>query len=1063
MSAPEVDGRETLVGEEDALDRLPVGFYRLDATGRLVYANAAMARLYGFPDRNGFLEADRASLYPGAGSRACWQAAGPPSGAPPVRVLRQVRRDGTPFWVRETVVAAPDAAGRSWLYEGILEDVTAQEALAESERSHRRLVESLSERYFFYRHDRRGQFTYLSPSVSRVLGYGAAAYRHHYADMLTSAAINDEVVARTERTLQGEQQAPYAIEVRARDGSLRRLEVTEFPVRGALGEVRAVEGIARDITEQWKGGEALRESEERYRALVEHAPEAIVVVDARDGSTLVEVNERAVRLFGLPRELLLEPGALGTKFHLSPPEQPDGRDSRAAAREVLRTALDGDAQSFEWTLRDAAGRDIPAEVRVVPHQTGGRLLLRSSITDISERKRADAMLVGQGRILEKIATDAPLEDTLADLVRLVESQAEGLLGSVVLLDEDGARLRGVVAPTLPEAYSRALEGLPIGPRAGSCGTAMFLGKRVVVSDIQTDPLWEDHRHLAAPYGLRACWSMPILSRHGKVLGAFAIYYRQPRDPGAAELGLIDVGTHIAGIAIESRRAEDALRASEEKYRALFEEGLAGHYVATPSGTLLVCNLSFARMAGFESAGAAAGSSLRSRYPDGERWDAFLDRLRRKRRLENYEHELRRSDGATLRVIENAVGQFDERGELLEIHGYVVDDTQRTRAEEALRQAQKIEAVGQLAGGIAHDFNNLMSVVAGYGQLLSRDLAPGHRGHARLEQIQKAVERAATLTRQLLAFSRKQVLEPKVLDLSAVVVNVEGMLRRLIGEHIQLVTVFDRDVTLARVDPGQMEQVIVNLAVNARDAMPGGGRLIVETANVELDAAFARTRPGASAGHHVLLAVSDTGHGMDAAILSRVFEPFFTTKEQGKGTGLGLSTVYGIVKQSGGYIDVYSEPGQGSTFRIYLPRVEVAEVDAVPRARPDLAPAPGGSETILLLEDEDSLREVIREFLEEAGYSVIECAGAEQALAAVESSDQPLDLMLTDVVMPHMSGPQVAERARLRRPGLKVVYMSGYTDAAISHHGVLDPGTEFLAKPFTEDAIRRKIREVLDRG
>jgi signal transduction histidine kinase len=467
------------------------------------------------------------------------------------------------------------------------------------------------------------------------------------------------------------------------------------------------------------------------------------------------------------------------------------------------------------------------------------------------------------------------------------------------------------------------------------------------------------------------------------------------------------------------------------------------------------------MAGFASPAAAEGASLQALYPDGEAWAAFQATLLRQRRLENHQHTLRGPAGSTLQVIENAAGRFDAQGGLVEIHGYVVDDTQRMRAEEALRQAQKIEAVGQLAGGVAHDFNNLMSVVAGYAQLLKRDLPPDHRGHARLEQIHKAVDRAASLTHQLLAFSRKQVLEPKVLDLSAVVVNVEGMLRRLIGEHIQLVMLFDREVALARVDPGQMEQVIVNLAVNARDAMPGGGCLTLETAHAELDASFARTHPGASAGPHVLLAVSDTGHGMDAATLSRIFEPFFTTKEQGKGTGLGLSTVYGIVKQSGGYIDVASEPGRGTTFEIYLPRVQVEQERPGPRHH-ESAPAPGGSETILLLEDEHSLRDVIREFLEGAGYTVIDCARPEQALSAAESPDRGIDLMLTDVVMPHMSGPEVATRVQARRPDLKVIYMSGYTDAAISHHGVLDPGTEFIAKPFTEEAIRRKVREVLDK-
>jgi PAS domain S-box-containing protein len=389
-----------------------------------------------------------------------------------------------------------------------------------------------------------------------------------------------------------------------------------------------------------------------------------------------------------------------------------------------------------------------------------------------------------------------------------------------------------------------------------------------------------------------------------------------------------------------------------------------------------------------------------------------------------------------------------------------DITEKKKLEAQLLQSQKMDAIGQLAGGVAHDFNNLLGVITGHTELLLKDLGAQHPGLRRAEQIQRAADRAGGLTRQLLAFSRKQVLVPEVLDLNAVLEDTEKMLRRLIGEDVQLVTVFAPGLGLVKADPGQMEQVIVNLAVNARDAMPRGGKLIIETANVDLDGSFSRTHPEVRPGSYVMLAVSDTGHGMDTDTIPRIFEPFFTTKEVGKGTGLGLSTVFGIVKQSGGHIAVYSEVGQGTSFKVYLPRIERSgEMAAAGVARAEAPRA--GSETILLVEDEEALRHLIREILEAGGYRVLPGGSPEEAVATAETHSGPLHLLLTDVVMPRMSGRQVADRVKASRPAVRVMYMSGYTDEAISHHGALEPGTHFMQKPFTADALLRKVREVLD--
>jgi signal transduction histidine kinase/ActR/RegA family two-component response regulator len=377
----------------------------------------------------------------------------------------------------------------------------------------------------------------------------------------------------------------------------------------------------------------------------------------------------------------------------------------------------------------------------------------------------------------------------------------------------------------------------------------------------------------------------------------------------------------------------------------------------------------------------------------------------------------------------------------------------------LEQAQKMDAIGRLAGGVAHDFNNLLTVILGRTDLLLGPLAPEHPMRRGIELIQRTAGRAAELTRQLLAFSRKQVLEPVVLDLNAVTADMKDMLGRLIGEDIALLTTPTPGLGRVTADRGQIEQVIMNLAVNARDAMPQGGRLILETANVDLDDDYLRRHVGARPGPHVMLAVSDTGTGIPREIQSQIFEPFFTTKEPGKGTGLGLATVYGIVKQSGGYIEVDSEPGRGTTFRIYLPRCDAEPVAAERGSRPEVGA--GGTETILLVEDEEGVRELARDILRASGYTVLEARNGAEALLLCERHQGPLDLLLTDVVMPRMSGRELAERLTPLRPDLSVLYMSGYTDDAVIRHGVLGAGTAFLQKPFTPVTLVQRVRETLD--
>jgi PAS domain S-box-containing protein len=550
---------------------------------------------------------------------------------------------------------------------------------------------------------------------------------------------------------------------------------------------------------------------------------------------------------------------------------------------------------------------------------------------------------------------------------------------------------------------------------------------------------------------------PVLSDGGEV--TYIIHqvedvteFVRLKQEGAAERKLTEE------LRTNAARMEATLQATA-RYRALMEQANDAILILDLAGRILEANRESERLFG-----RARAQIVGRNYDDFVVPDEREDSARRRGRLTTEGTPLRvtdrhieRAGGSVVTV--DVSGSLVRMGEESRVLAILRDVTERQHLEAQLLQSQKMESVGRLAGGVAHDFNNLLGVITGYGDLLMHEIGPDHPSHRRVVEIRKAADRAAALTRQLLAFSRKQVLQLRVLDLNAVVAGIEPMLRRLIGEHIELITVLGKGLGRVKADPGQVEQVIANLAVNARDAMPKGGKLIIETGNVELDEFYAATRREARPGPHVMLAVSDTGRGMDAETLGHMFEPFFTTKGLGQGTGLGLATVYGIVRQVGGQVMVYSEPGRGTSFKIYLPRLE-EDSDQLLASAP-AGPAPGGTETVLLVEDETALRTLIHEILTRSGYRVLQASRPDEALALAAAHAGPIDLVLTDVILPNMSGRQVADALQSARPGTRVLFMSGYTDDAISHHGILDPGMHFLEKPFTTDSLLRKMREVLE--
>jgi PAS domain S-box-containing protein len=528
-----------------------------------------------------------------------------------------------------------------------------------------------------------------------------------------------------------------------------------------------------------------------------------------------------------------------------------------------------------------------------------------------------------------------------------------------------------------------------------------------------------------------------------------------RDSSGSLTGFIAVSRDIS----ERRRVEEALRNTSQTLRTIIDASVLAIVALDQDGRVTLWNNAATRLFGW-SAQEVLGRPLPT-VPEDRRAEFGEGRVRSLASEDAiYETQRHRKDGSLVDVLRSSAVMVDAQGEIAGSMAIYVDITERKQLEEQLRQAAKMEGIGKLAAGIAHDFNNLLTVIGGRLYILLSQLPAGHAMRRDLVLIQQTGERAAGLTRQLLAFSRKQTLAPAVLDLNEIVSGMRTLLERVLGEDVDVIMDLDPSLGHVTADPGQLEQVILNIAVNARDAMPQGGLLTLETRHVELDESYARQRVELVPGPYEVLSISDTGVGMDAATVARAFEPFFTTKEVGKGTGLGLASAYGIVKQSGGHMSVDSKLGIGTTLRIHLPRTKTSE--SAPVAVAQVA-ARRGTEVVLLAEDDANLRALTRDILASEGYTVLESQDVEDALRVAERQDRTIHLLLTDVVMPHMNGHAVADALKRFRPDVKVLYMSGYTDDTIVHHGVLEPGTALLQKPFTPAALARKVREVLDRA
>ena len=919
----------------------------------------------------------------------------------------------------------------------------AAEALRASEQRFRALFEHSSEVITLLAAD--GTVLYASQPASPVLGYGPTENVGrkvfeliHPDDRSGALELFAELMEEPGHVVRSELRAQH------KDGTWRRLEVVGVN-RLSEPAIGAVVVNYRDITDRERTERDLRETLSLLNATFESTADGLLVVDL--AGHIVSFNRKFAELWRIPDSILETKDAPRTiAFVLEQLADPQGFITKV--RDLYARP---DASSFD-VLVFKDGRIF--ERLSQPQRIGGKSVGRVwSFRDVTEAKRAERIQLATYRISEAAHAAGSLQELFRAIHAIVGELMPAKNFYIALYDAASDLL------TFPYYVDEYDSDFPAKrPGKGLTEYVLRTGEPLLVTpEVQAELERRGQVELIGAPSID--WVGVPLKIGDRPIGVLvAQTYAPGVRYGETERHILQfVSTQVA-MAIERKRTEEQLHESERKYRLLFE---------TNPEPMFVYDFETLRILAVNGAAIS-----RYGYSEAEFLALTIRDIRPVEEQGRLEQELaRRPDegairtGVRHRAKDGRLFEVDLVARPLEFAGrrarlvLARDVTAQRHLEDQLRQSQKMEAVGQLAGGIAHDFNNLLTAILGSTQLLLQATPPGDVRREDVEEIRNAGLRAAELTRQLLAFSRRQVLAPKVLELNAVVANMDKMLRRLIGEDIELATALHAEAGAVNADPGQLEQVLLNLVVNARDAMPGGGRVLIETTRVLLRDELVERRHRLPPGDYACLAVTDSGAGMDESTQAHLFEPFFTTKEVGKGTGLGLATVYGIVKQSGGYIWVYSEPGRGTTVKVYLPRVPGAAEPPLPAPEPPALR--GGHETVLLVEDAAPVRTLARRSLEACGYQVIDAADGPSALELSARHTGEIAVLVTDVVMPGMSGRELAERLAPTRPAMKVLYTSGYTDDAMVRQGVLNAGVAFLQKPFVPDSLARKVRDVLD--
>jgi two-component system, cell cycle sensor histidine kinase and response regulator CckA len=880
-----------------------------------------------------------------------------------------------------------------------------------------------------------------NPAFERLFGYPLPEIRGKVLDSVTApAGQREEMAALIDRAGAGEV-VRAAAKRRRRDGAIIDVQILGVPLV-VNGKPVGSFGMYEDVTERRRAEDAQRAAEEKYRRIFENAVEGFF--ESTPSGRFVTVNPAMARIAGYssPAEMISEVHDIARQLYVDP-------ETRKEVKRKLEE--DGILEGYECHMlrKDGGHIWISLNARALRDASGAIVSHDGTAVEITERKRSDL----ERQAITEITHAMSVTENLDDLLRLIHKALNRVVSAdncyVALVDQAGM----VQFPF----FADKCDPQP-GPENMGHGCTAYVfrtGQPTLISPERCRQLIEAGALKLEGTPSRSWLGVPLRTPAAKIGVLVVQDYDRENAYTQRDLEFLDsVGRQIA-LAIERKRAEEAKRENDARVRVLIEQLPAVLWTVDK-------DLRFTSILG---AGLArlglrpnqlVGTSLSDYFETSERTFPPIAATYRAISGEPRTFPLEWKDGSYACHIEPLRGA---NGEVQGAICMALDITDRKQLEEQFRQAQKMEAVGRLAGGIAHDFNNLLMVIQGYADLLAERLPAGNSLHRNAEQIQTAAQRASGLTRQLLAFSRKQIMEPKVLSVHTVVGEMEKMLRRLIGEDIDLVTSTVPDLWLVKADRGQIEQVIMNLAVNARDAMPNGGRLTIETTNVDLDAAISHPTIALAPGKYVVLSVTDNGCGMDDKTKAHIFEPFFTTKEKGKGTGLGLATVYGVVKQSGGYIWVYSELGHGTTFKIYLPKIADETVPTNHGGLTDAESVPQGSGVVLLAEDEKGVRELTREYLERSGYQVLVAENGHTALELAALHSGPIDLLITDIVMPGINGKELVDRVNAIRPGIKVLYMTGYTDQAIVHRGSLAAGAVLLQKPFTLATLASKLRDI----
>jgi PAS domain S-box-containing protein len=1010
------------------------GIFRSTPEGRFITVNPAMARILGYDSPEELIAevTDVArQLYVDSTDRETAAQLEEERGVLHAFQFEAYRKDGEKIWLSLNRRSIRDQNGIELYREGSIEDITERKRaeyererlVAEIEKQRERLnnivatVPGVVWEAWGQPDAGTQQMNFVSDYVETMLGYSVEEWLSTPNFWLQIVHPHDREEAGREAAANFVSGKSSTVEFRwvAKDGHEIWVESNYVVIPDAQGQPGGVRGVTIDITERKRVEEALREtarSKAESLALLDTTVSSAPVGFAFHNCELVfeRINETLAAINGLSVE-----EHLGRTLHEVLPEmapiiEPLLQRVLDTAEPVIDFELNGETRADPGHKHHWVASFYPVRMQ------GGEILgVGVLVADVTARKQAEEAL----RESEERYRD--LVENAHDII-----YSHDLEGNYLSVNRAGEQATGYthdeclqlnIRDTVAPEHAGRIREMIARKLAGETGTAYEIeimakdGRRIDV-EVNTKLMFED----GVPVG-------------------------------------------VQGIARDI--TERKLAQAELTRLATAVEQTADSIVITDTdGNIQYVNPAFERITGYSKeevlgqnprilkSARTDPAVYRDLWQSITRGDVWVGQLVNKKK-----------DGSLFNERATISAVRDHSGKIAHYIAVKQDTTRQILLEEQLRQSQKMEAIGQLAGGVAHDFNNLLTAINGYSSLALQRVEEHNSIRPFLEEVKKAGERAANLTRQLLAFGRKQILQPVSLNLNDVVTDLNKMLRRLIGEDIEFISKLDPKLEKIKADPGQIEQVLMNLVVNARDAMPQGGTLTIETSCVELDERYAARRIGARPGRYIMLAVSDTGIGMDEQTKARIFDPFFTTKEKGKGTGLGLSTVYGIVKQSGGNIWVYSELNRGTTFKVYLPQIETTAPEAS-RAEMEIA-IPSGSETILLVEDEDVVRGLATQILEQAGYKVIAAARGDEAVRICRDSDEQIDLLLTDVVMPQTSGKEVADQLSQLMPGLKVLFMSGYTDEAIVHHGVLDSNIEFIQKPFTPAALATKIREVLD--